>query len=258
MNTAKDVFEHPQYAARQYFVEVDHPVAGKYRYPGWPYKMSVSPPQVSRPAPLLGQHNDEILKEILPNIKSKESGNLSNVSLEQSYPLKGIRVLDFSWVWAGPYACMLLASLGAEVIKIEGHKRTDILRRTYPWPLPEPAPIKCPLNQGMSYNQVNMNKKSLTLDLSKDEGKALARRLASISDIVLDNMRPGAMEKLGLGYIALRTSDRILSSLPPPARDWADPIPIIWGLPRFITALEGEPILPVIRMIIPATALPGM
>ena len=204
VNTAKDVLEHPQYAARQYFVEVDHPVAGKFRYPGWPYKMSVSPPRISRPAPLLGQHNEEVFAEILPNTKPKERGNPSGGSMEQAYPLKGIRVLDFSWVWAGPYACMLLASLGAEVIKIEGHKRTDILRRTYPWPLPEPAPIKCPINQGMSYNQVNMNKKSLTLDLSKDKGKALARKLAAKSDIVLDNMRPGAMEKLGLGYEQLR------------------------------------------------------
>jgi crotonobetainyl-CoA:carnitine CoA-transferase CaiB-like acyl-CoA transferase len=54
-----------QYLARDYFVKVDHPQAGTFRYAGWPYKMSASPPLVQRPAPLLGQHNEEVLKELL-------------------------------------------------------------------------------------------------------------------------------------------------------------------------------------------------
>ncbi len=60
INSAKDLMENKQYAARGYFVEVEHPEAGKHRYAGWPYKMSATPPQVRRPAPLLGQHNREI------------------------------------------------------------------------------------------------------------------------------------------------------------------------------------------------------
>jgi crotonobetainyl-CoA:carnitine CoA-transferase CaiB-like acyl-CoA transferase len=63
--TAKDVMENPQYAARGYFAEVDHPAAGKHRYAGWPYKMSSTPPTASRPAPLLGQHNEEICCALL-------------------------------------------------------------------------------------------------------------------------------------------------------------------------------------------------
>ncbi len=65
INTVKDVLESQQYAARGYFVEVEHPKAGKYRYPGWPYQMSATPPRVSRPAPLLGQHNQEVLCSVL-------------------------------------------------------------------------------------------------------------------------------------------------------------------------------------------------
>jgi crotonobetainyl-CoA:carnitine CoA-transferase CaiB-like acyl-CoA transferase len=213
INTAKDVMESRQYAAREYFVEVEHPEAGTHRYAGWPYRMTVSPPSVSRPAPLLGQHNREVLEELST---SRESVPASQVRIgdqearkdkfmEGLLPLQGTRVLDFSWVWAGPYACLLLGSLGAEVIKIEGHKRSDLVRRSYPWPLPESAPLRCPPNQGMSFNSVNMNKKSLTLDLSTPEGLELARRLVGISDVVLDNMRPGAMTKLGLGYEDLRT-----------------------------------------------------
>ena len=60
LNSAKDLMNNEQYAARGYFVEVDHPQAGKYRYAGWPYQMTATPPQVGRPAPLLGQHNQEV------------------------------------------------------------------------------------------------------------------------------------------------------------------------------------------------------
>jgi crotonobetainyl-CoA:carnitine CoA-transferase CaiB-like acyl-CoA transferase len=62
---AEEVLNYRQYLARDYFVDVEHPQAGKFRYAGWPYKMTASPPQVSRPAPLLGEHNDELLREAL-------------------------------------------------------------------------------------------------------------------------------------------------------------------------------------------------
>ena len=119
-------------------------------------------------------------------------------------PLEGIRVADFSWVWAGPYCAMMMATLGAEVIKIEGHRRTDLMRHSVNWPLPDPAPTAVPVNQSMALNSVNLNKKSLTLDLSRPEGKTLAKRLVAVSDIAVDNMRAGAMARMGLGYEELR------------------------------------------------------
>jgi benzylsuccinate CoA-transferase BbsF subunit len=122
---------------------------------------------------------------------------------ENSLPLKGIRVGDFSWVWAGPFATMLLAMLGAEVIKVEGHKRTDLMRHSVIWPLAELAPADVPPNQGMGFNSINMNKKSLTLDFSVPEGAAVAKQFALKCDIIIDNMRSGVMDKLGLGYQAL-------------------------------------------------------
>jgi crotonobetainyl-CoA:carnitine CoA-transferase CaiB-like acyl-CoA transferase len=60
VNTAEDVMKYRQYEDRDYFVEVDHPEGGRFRYAGWPYRMSVTPPRVQRPAPLLGQHNEEV------------------------------------------------------------------------------------------------------------------------------------------------------------------------------------------------------
>jgi crotonobetainyl-CoA:carnitine CoA-transferase CaiB-like acyl-CoA transferase len=163
--------------------------------------MSETPAGVSRPAPLLGQHNEEVAREMAKVRKHPQATPTAPGRL----PLAGIRVLDCSWVWAGPVATMRLADLGAEVIKIEGHKRMDLLRRTINWPLYEPAPRVCPINQGMSYNSVNQNKKSLTLDLTRPQGLALALDLVKKSDMVIDNMRPGAMDKLGLGYDALKS-----------------------------------------------------
>ncbi len=119
-------------------------------------------------------------------------------------PLQGVRVLDFTWVWAGPYATMLLAMLGAEVIKVEGPESLDLGRRGIVWPITEPEPLEIPINQGMSFNAINMSKLGVTIDLRKPEGVALAKRLVGISDVVVDNMRAGSMERLGLGYEALR------------------------------------------------------
>jgi benzylsuccinate CoA-transferase BbsF subunit len=119
-------------------------------------------------------------------------------------PLQGVRVVDFTWVWAGPYTTMLLAMLGAEVIKVEGPRALDIGRRAIIWPLGEPEPLDIPTNQAMAFNALNMSKLGVTIDLAQPEGVELAKRLVAISDVAMDNMRAGSMERLGLGYEALR------------------------------------------------------
>ncbi|MFP6584540.1 MAG: CoA transferase [Candidatus Hydrogenedentota bacterium] len=200
MHTAEDVMNYQQYDARDFFVDVEHPNAGTQRYAGWPYKLPASPPRVHRPAPQLGQHNDEILGKDLetkPKVTAKQVGT-------GKLPLEGVRVLEFAWVWAGPYAGLLLAQLGAEVIKVESHNRLDLMRRTVVWSLAEPAPEQKQPNESIPFNSMNMNKKSIDIDLTQPEGLALAKKLASTADIVFDNMRPGALGKLGMDYDGLR------------------------------------------------------
>jgi len=204
INTAEDVMASPQYAAREFFVSVDHPEAGRHRYAGWPYRMAASPPRSSRPAPLLGEHREEVLTALAENTPCTPVAPTEQSSGTPRAPLEGIRVLELCWVWAGPYAGSLLASLGAEVIKVEGHNRMDLMRRSVVWPLPEPAPRLLSPNQGLAFSQVNLGKKSLAVDLSKPGGVDLVLRLAAESDVVIDNMRPGALTKLGLGYDDLR------------------------------------------------------
>lgn len=110
-------------------------------------------------------------------------------------PLQGIRVLDFTRVLAGPAASLALADLGAEVIKIEPPGAGDETR-TFP-----------PIRDGEShyYLSVNRGKKSIVIDLKSPEGVALAKDLAAQCDVVVENYRPGVMDRLGLGYTVLST-----------------------------------------------------
>jgi len=212
VNSAADLVKDDQYRARGYFLELEHPEAGRHIYAGWPYQMSASPARASRPAPLLGEHNEEISRTVLrhPEVDSAlpreapSAGRRKRGSGERSLPLAGIRVADFSWVYVAPYSTMILAALGAEVIKVEGHTRPDLTRRGFIYSFVDPYMEEVPPNQGVTYNSLNMSKKSLTLDLSTPEGCSLAKRLALISDVVVENLRVGALERMGLSYKELR------------------------------------------------------
>jgi benzylsuccinate CoA-transferase BbsF subunit len=111
-------------------------------------------------------------------------------------PLSGVRVVDFTWAWAGAYATFHLALLGAEVIKVESLKRLD-LSRTQSLTTGQHF---AGYDSSTIFNDLNLNKESVRLNLAHPEGAALARRLVAVSDVVAQNMRPGVMERLGLGY----------------------------------------------------------
>ena len=200
INTVEDVMKSEQYLNRGYFVEVDHPEAGNYKYPGWPYIMTASPPRVSRPAPLLGEHTREVLGDTV--IMGNSSPPVSQK--EKKLPLEGIRVLEFCQMWAGPYATSLLGSLGAEVIRIENPRRLDAMRRGVMKKIDQSEFHIVPPNQNIGFSCLNMNKKCVAIDVSEPEGMDLVKRLVAVSDIVFDNLRAGAMEKAGMGYDALK------------------------------------------------------
>ncbi|KAA9157798.1 CoA transferase [Amycolatopsis acidicola] len=108
--------------------------------------------------------------------------------------LSGVRIADFGWVLAGPYATMLLSYLGAEVIKIESRRRPDEQR------IAHRAGFSEDLEASSNFLEVNLNKRSVSLNIATEEGAALARRIVAQSDVVVENMRPGVMDRLGLGY----------------------------------------------------------
>lgn len=115
-------------------------------------------------------------------------------------PLQGIRVADFTWVWAGPFCTLQLAHLGAEVIRIESATRTCVTRLLPPWPDGRPGP-----NRSGYFNQYNQGKQSIALDLSREEARAVARDLIRQSDVVVENFAAGVMDRMGLGYDVCRS-----------------------------------------------------
>ena len=114
-------------------------------------------------------------------------------------PLAGIRVADFTWVWAGPFCTLQLAHLGAEVIRVETATRPCVTRLLPPYAGFEPG-----LNRSGYFNQYNQGKKSVTLDLKRPEAIAAARRLCAASDVVVENFAAGVMDRMGLGWDVLR------------------------------------------------------
>jgi formyl-CoA transferase len=107
-------------------------------------------------------------------------------------PLAGVRVLEISQVMAGPYACMLLADLGADVIKIEPPGGGDQTRGSMGFKMKGP--------DSMGFLNMNRNKRSVALNLKSEGGRTVLLRLVKDADILVENYRPGAMKRLGLGY----------------------------------------------------------
>jgi crotonobetainyl-CoA:carnitine CoA-transferase CaiB-like acyl-CoA transferase len=124
-------------------------------------------------------------------------------------PLEGIRVVDLSMMWAGPFATHLLGEMGAEVIKVEGPRAWDNVRTLFPIPGDEPW------NASFYFNDYNREKKGLVLDLAHPRGRELLLALVAKSDAVVENYRADVLDKLGLGFEALRTArpDIILVSM---------------------------------------------
>ena len=163
-------------------------------------------------------------------------------SYQTQGPLSGVRVTDFSVHAAGPFAGLMLAELGAQVIKIESSARLDITRRTHAVYGKPPS----------SFEQVNANKLSVCLNLKEPRAVDLALELVRLSDLVLENFRPGVMDRLGLGYEVLHQvkPDVILVSLSSngqtgPERSYAGYAPMfaaLGGLGHLTGYPDGPPV----------------
>ena len=211
------VDNNPQLDSRDYFVEIDHPTAGKFCYPGAPMKTQDRWWRIRRPAPLLGQHTQEVLSGASGSAWKSPGHSKEVVSGgKEKLPLEGIRVIDMTVVWAGPYGTMFLADLGAEVIRVESVNLFPTLTRGQlarpskeveqraPSPnYPNRDPGERPWNRSPIFNVHGRNKYSMTADLNTPEGKDVFRRLVETSDLFIENNVVGAMERLGLSYDVL-------------------------------------------------------
>lgn len=206
LSNAADLVASPQFQHRKFFEPLTHPELGDALYPTLPFVLSGDNPKPRKPAPALGEL--QIGQALLPPAATMHSvvrpSSLAGAPADTSRggPLAGIRVVELTKVWAGPYAGKLLAFLGAEVIKVESEFNLDEMR-AYGGTDINAAPFFLSLNNEVLSAQFN---------LKNADGMAALRDLIARSDIVLNNLRPGAMERMGLGYEDLRKiKDDIIS-----------------------------------------------
>ena len=191
--------------ARDFFVEVEHPGAGRLRHLAPAARTEAGRLGISRGAPMLGQHNDELLAGKLPVRRSSQA--VGGAPL----PLQGIRVADLSWAWAGPFCAMNLAHLGAEVIRFESEGRPDLYRRIPIYP----DGVEKTLDTSGMFAQWNQGKKSVALNLAEPQAIELLKDFIDTCDVVVENFATGVMDRLGLAYsvLAERNPGLIMASI---------------------------------------------
>ena len=229
LNDAAEVLNSDQYEHRGFWEEVTHPLGGSYQYPGAPHLFSATPAKTQHPAPLLGQHNEEVfcnrlgystedLRDLsLAGMVQVSGGNghrpakslvtLQKVSpqtgqAERPLPLEGVRVVDFGLIIGPPHATQWLAVMGAEVIKIESKRhpenpRSGKVMGGYADDIPGP-------NRSGGWNSLHYSKKTCSIDMTKEKGRELARRLIATGDIVVENFTTPTTQRFGLTYEELR------------------------------------------------------
>ncbi len=211
LNRMSDLYRDEDLIERGFFVQLpsrsdQRPI----RVPGAPFKSTADGWSLRRPAPRLGEHNAEVFARSTAVDKPIVAPRHAARAKEEMPPLSGVRVLDFSWIWAGPYATLQLAHLGAEVIRVESAKRPCLNRRLPPYADGVPG-----FDRAGSFCQWNQGKRSLLLDLSNSRAIEIAHRLIPHCDIVVENFAPGVAERMGLGYRQLRElrADLIMLSI---------------------------------------------
>ena len=178
-----EVFDAPQAAHNGMAVEVDDPVLGAVQQVAAPLRFSAAGYRADpAPAPASGQHSAEILAE-LRDLPPRTAADSATQPADNGRPLlDGLRVLDMGAFYAGPYSSRLLADLGADVIKLE--------------------PVAGDPMRGLErvYRSANAGKRSIAANVKDPAAGPVLRRLIEWADVVHHNMRPGAAERLGVGY----------------------------------------------------------
>lgn len=178
---------------RGFFTTVEGSATGPIEFMAPPVIGSAGRVPIRRPAPQLGEHTNEVLEEIRPNRKIKASG-------DPALPLAGVRIVDLTWVWAGTFASMNLAHLGADVIHFESESRPDLYRRGGG----APEGVEPSLNTNGMFNQWNQGKRGIAVDLRTERGIELVKEFVAHADVVIQNFATGVMDQFGLGYDVLK------------------------------------------------------
>jgi crotonobetainyl-CoA:carnitine CoA-transferase CaiB-like acyl-CoA transferase len=212
LNTVGEFVHCEQVKAREWLQEIDHPVIGRYRAPGFPMRLSLTPMRVRRPAPLLGQHQKEIVAELARRTPPVERPVVLDGRAHRPM-LEGLRMADLTQQYAGPLGTEILAYYGMEVIKVESNV----------------VPSKD--REAAVHADMNRAKLGCTINLRHPEGKDLFKQLIAVSDVVVDNFSSGVLERLGFSFDTLqKINPRIVQAVMPgwgltgPLKSW-----VAWG-----------------------------
>ncbi|MBI3743016.1 MAG: CoA transferase, partial [Chloroflexi bacterium] len=238
---ASDLLKWEHLRERKFFLNLDHPVAGKITMPGFPYVFSEASPSLRKGPPLL----TEDTKSWPESVILSEAKNPSGPSVEASgarpsppplarlrervqgegpsrlppvrpepaaragLPLRGLRILELTQNWAGPQAGRFLADMGAEIIKFEGPDR--VMGRSGHFTGQQIA--KYYYNRVDYFHKFNRNKYGVTLNLLNDKGRAIFLDIAKHADVVLENYSPRVLQNMGLTWPVLQKANPAISLL---------------------------------------------
>lgn len=215
--------------AREYWEKVEDPELGTVTAPGPWVKPSSGPlPKLSAP-PLVGQHTDEIKAPRTPLLP-----DMVDVSKANARPLEGLKVLDTTWVYAGPFTTRILADMGATVIKVEGPDRPDASRSGGGALNDDPG-----LDSSVQYGTLNAGKTGATIDLNVPEGRKAFRDLCDWADVFIESYTPGTMDEWGLGYETLRETNPNLIMLSTSLMGATGPLATFAGFGNLAGAISG-------------------
>jgi crotonobetainyl-CoA:carnitine CoA-transferase CaiB-like acyl-CoA transferase len=187
--------DEPHLLARDFFQITEDAHGQPLKLMANPILTSTGRAMIRRAAPPIGADDNRLAE--LPM-----RANLRQAEIP-GRPLAGIRVLDLTWAWAGPFCSLNLAHLGAEVIRVESSLRPDLYRRLPLWSDEKPAT----LNSSGMFNQWHQGKRSVAINMRAADGKALVLELVAKADVVVQNFATGVLERMGLGYDALKQAN---------------------------------------------------
>jgi crotonobetainyl-CoA:carnitine CoA-transferase CaiB-like acyl-CoA transferase len=197
--TPRELLEWPPLVEAGFWQQVDHPTIGAHQLPSGPVDIDGSRGEQHR-APLLGEHTAEVLASLDEPAPAPTASDAA-----PPLPFGGLRVLDLTQIWAGPFAARFAADMGADVIHIEGPAFPDGVRGIT-------ADLEDPLryNKSAYFNEYNRNKRGMALDLRHPDGLAAFLRMVEQADVLIENWSSGVAERIGLGFEALKAINPLL------------------------------------------------
>ena len=221
-----DVVEHPHLKHRGYFSAITSP-KGPITAPTHPYLGLGKDASCERHVPGIDEHAASVTS-------SPEQKPPRRLQPEHNRPLRGLRVVDFGWVWAGAIPGHILADMGADVIRIESKRPLDFMRQGRPIFGTDKDPEQNPV-----FQNVNRGKRSLCINMQEPGAAEVIKALVAKSDVVIENFSPGVMDRLGVGWkdLSVAKPDLIMCSMS--AAGHSGPICNIRTYAVMIGALSG-------------------